>query len=145
MTPTDTGPGAGKALGADGGGIAGRRSDVSTRESVQAQASATIVACDWTARESNTLRGFCTLRLPSGLVLHDCSVHQKGDRRWIGLPGRPALDSEGRQRTDPVSGKRVFMPCVSRADHTGAALWSRNRGLAVANAAGAGARRFIPA
>jgi hypothetical protein len=74
-----------------------------------------ITASDWVPRQSNTLRGFCNLRLPSGLVLRDCSVHQQGDRRWVGLPGKPQIDSEGRHRTD-AAGKRLYVPTVEIPD-----------------------------
>jgi hypothetical protein len=74
------------------------------------------VASDWVPRESNTLRGFCSLRLASGLVLRDVSVHQQGNRRWVGLPGKPQLDTEGRQRVDPSTGKKLYAPCVEIPD-----------------------------
>ena len=78
---------------------------------------ARIVALDWhpiTPRR-NTLLGFVSLQLPSGLVLRDCAVHQKGDRRWIGLPGKAQIDSDGRHRTD-ASGKRLYTPTVEIPD-----------------------------
>ncbi|HEY1430413.1 MAG TPA: hypothetical protein VGF39_02105 [Stellaceae bacterium] len=45
----------------------------------------------------NTLRGFCCVELPSGLVVRDISIHQKAGRWWASLPARPVLDAEGRQ------------------------------------------------
>ena len=75
-----------------------------------------ITAADWRPVTKNTLLGFLTLRLaPSGLVLRECSLHQKDDRRWIGLPGKPQLDAEGRQRADPTTGKRLYAPIVEIA------------------------------
>jgi hypothetical protein len=70
------------------------------------------VARDWRPVERNTLRGFLTLELPSGLGLRECSLHAQGDRRWIGLPGRPQLDADGRHRVDPDTGKRAYVPVV---------------------------------
>jgi hypothetical protein len=72
-----------------------------------------IVAEDWRPLDPprNTLGGFVSLRLPSGIVLRDCSLHVQGEKRWIGLPGRPQLDPEGRQRIDLV-GKKLFAPTV---------------------------------
>jgi hypothetical protein len=38
--------------------------------------------------EKNTLRGFLSLELPSGLILHDCTIHEKNGSRWVGLPAK---------------------------------------------------------
>jgi hypothetical protein len=43
-------------------------------------------AINWRLRESGALRGFFSLVLPSGMIVHDCQLFEKGDRRWIGLP-----------------------------------------------------------
>jgi hypothetical protein len=72
-----------------------------------------IATKDFQARVSNTLRGFVVLQLaPSGIVLHGCSYHEQGDRRWIGLPGKPQIDAEGRVRSDPETGKTLNVPVV---------------------------------
>jgi hypothetical protein len=72
-----------------------------------------IVASDWRPLEKNTLRGFFTLALsPSGLVLRECALHAKGDKRWIGLPSKPQIDAEGRHRIDPSTGKKAYSPVV---------------------------------
>jgi hypothetical protein len=68
-------------------------------------------ASGWRTLLSGTLQGFITLTLPSGLVLNDCTLHQKGNRRWIGLPGKPKLE-DGRHRIDPATGKRLYTPVV---------------------------------
>jgi hypothetical protein len=63
------------------------------------------------AQVSNTLRGFVVLQLaPSGIVLHGCSYHEQGDRRWIGL--KPQIDAEGSVRSDPETGKTLYVPVV---------------------------------
>jgi hypothetical protein len=73
-----------------------------------------ITASDWKSVEKGTLRGFCSLHLsPSGLVLRDCMLHHKADgSRWIGLPSRPQMTSEGTQRLDPKTGKPAWIPVV---------------------------------
>ena len=43
-------------------------------------------ASDWRGLERNTLRGFFRLTLPSGIQINDCTFHEKGESRWIGLP-----------------------------------------------------------
>jgi hypothetical protein len=70
------------------------------------------VARDWRKVERNTLQGFVTLVLPSSLVVHECSLHVQGSRRWVGLPGRPQLDADGRQRVDPTTGRKAYVPVV---------------------------------
>lgn len=48
-------------------------------------------------KTKNTLRAFFTLELDSGLHLNGCTLHQKGDKRWVGLPARPYTDKAGNQ------------------------------------------------
>lgn len=73
-----------------------------------------IVASDLKPIERNTLKAFLSLELrPSGLILRDCSYHRHPDgREWIGLPAKPQIDSEGRQRKDPATGKALYVPIV---------------------------------
>jgi hypothetical protein len=72
------------------------------------------------AVEKNTLRGFFTVTLPSGLVLHECALHEKGPERWVSLPAKPVLDADGRQRRDangkPRYAKVVEIPHKLRRD-----------------------------
>lgn len=75
-----------------------------------------IRASDFKTLERNTLRGFLTLTLePSGLVLRECSLHKMNEKEWIGLPGKPQLDKEGRHRTDD-KGKKLYVPVVELKD-----------------------------
>jgi hypothetical protein len=71
-----------------------------------------ITASNWRPVQRNTLQGFCTLTIePAGIVLHECSLHQKEGKRWIGLPGKPQIDRDGQQRKDP-NGKTLYTPIV---------------------------------
>jgi hypothetical protein len=45
-----------------------------------------IMVSDWKPLERDTLRGFCTASLPSGLILHDVSVHLSNDTWWHPRP-----------------------------------------------------------
>jgi hypothetical protein len=39
--------------------------------------------------EKNTLKGFADLQLTRvGLVLHDCTWHEKDGKEWVGFPAR---------------------------------------------------------
>ena len=77
---------------------------------------AVITAADWHGMVRGTLQGFLTLRLPSGMELRECSYHRQGDKRWIGLPGKPQIDQAGRHRVDPSTGKRLYVPTVAIPD-----------------------------
>jgi hypothetical protein len=94
---------------------------------------APIVATDWRAAENrSSVRGFVTLRLPSGLVLRDCTFHQQGERRWIGLPGKPQIDAEGRHRIAPTTGKRLYLPVIEIPDWRARARFQEEALLAIA-------------
>jgi hypothetical protein len=67
-------------------------------------------ASGWRPHSSGSLQGFFDLLLPSGLKLNDCTLHQQGEKRWIGLPGKPQLDQDGSARKDPATGKRLYTP-----------------------------------
>jgi hypothetical protein len=48
------------------------------------------------ARKSNTLCGFADVVLTNvQLEIREITLHQKGDRRWVGLPGKPQIDKNG--------------------------------------------------
>jgi hypothetical protein len=51
---------------------------------------------EWRPFEKNTLRGFLSLELPSGMILHGCTLNQKGESRWIGLPAKEYLKGSER-------------------------------------------------
>jgi hypothetical protein len=60
-----------------------------------------ITIVDWKPLTKNTPRGFFTAILPSGMVNHNLSVHEKGEARWIGLPAREWTDSQGVKQYTP--------------------------------------------
>jgi hypothetical protein len=45
----------------------------------------------------NSLRGFATVELPSGLAIADIAVHVHG-KAWASLPARPQINSDGTAR-----------------------------------------------
>lgn len=56
---------------------------------------ATFAISNWKTLERNTLRGFFTVAMPSGLILHNCSLHIKNTSRWVGLPSQKYTDKNG--------------------------------------------------
>jgi hypothetical protein len=87
-------------------------SDVATAAGLGGKPRQQMVATNWRPREQNTLRGSFDLLEASGQKLHDCTLHEKGAARWIALPSRPVLDSDGKVRIGP-DGKRLYVPSVS--------------------------------
>jgi hypothetical protein len=69
-----------------------------------------IAILSWTPRVAGTLRGHLCLRLPSGLVLNEISVHQRDGSWWLSMPSRPML-SHGVALRDPA-GKVRYAPAV---------------------------------
>jgi len=67
---------------------------------------------EFVAVERNTLRGFCRVRAPSGLVLHDVSVHRKDNSVWASPPSKPMLNRDGIQMKD-ANGKPLWSPIIS--------------------------------
>jgi hypothetical protein len=59
---------------------------------------------EWKSFEKNTLRGFVTAQMPSGVIFRGLMVHMKGDVRWISFPSR--------EYTDKTSGARRYAPFV---------------------------------
>jgi len=55
------------------------------------------VVSEWReCRKGDSLRGFLTLTLPSGMTLHDCSYHRREDgASWIGMPARQYTKQDG--------------------------------------------------
>jgi len=43
----------------------------------------------------NSLRGFCSVQLPNGLLIHDIPVLCSHGKYWATLPSKPMIDSAG--------------------------------------------------
>jgi hypothetical protein len=74
-----------------------------------------MVARDWRPLQKNTLLGFFSLELASGLVLRDCALHQKNDRRWVSLAAKLQLNPDGTPRIGD-KGKALYSPIVEIPD-----------------------------
>jgi hypothetical protein len=63
-----------------------------------------------------SMQGLVDLTLqPSGLLLRQCILHERGGARWLAMPARPVLDNEGRQVTD-VAGKKRYANFIDFVD-----------------------------
>jgi hypothetical protein len=53
--------------------------------------------------QKNTLQGFCDFELSRvGLVLKDCTLHEKNGKHWIAFPARSYQDKDGSTSWSPV-------------------------------------------
>jgi hypothetical protein len=75
--------------------------------------SAFIIIEDWKPVVRNTLLGFCRVRLPSSMVLHDVAVHTKAGRFWASPSSKPRLGRDGLQMRDAITDKPQWDQIVS--------------------------------
>jgi hypothetical protein len=54
-----------------------------------------ITVSNWKPLNHGGLRGFLTLTLPSGLIIHNCQLIEAGGKRWIGLPSLRFFRTDG--------------------------------------------------
>lgn len=73
---------------------------------------AMVVISGWKPREGNTLRGFFEAHLPSGMNLHECSLHHRDSKWWIAPASKPMLSKDGQALRDD-NGKIRYSPVVS--------------------------------
>jgi hypothetical protein len=71
----------------------------------------------------NTLRGFARVRMPSGMVLHDVSVHRKNDATWASPSSKPKIGRDGTVIKD-ADGKISYAPIVSFTTRDQRDRWS---------------------
>jgi hypothetical protein len=62
----------------------------------------TITLYNWKPLKNGSLRGFLTVILPSGLIIHHCQFLEVSGRRWIGLPSRRFRVADGSIKYDPI-------------------------------------------
>jgi DNA-binding cell septation regulator SpoVG len=78
---------------------------------------------EFTERRSNTLRGFATVEMASGLIFHDVSVHV-GDRgAWAMPPAKPRIGRDGTQMKD-ANGKGLWTPMIEFTSKSIRDKWS---------------------
>jgi hypothetical protein len=53
---------------------------------------------DWRSLEKNTLRGFFSAQLPSGLIIHEMMLHEKGESQWIAFPAKEWINPAGEKK-----------------------------------------------
>jgi hypothetical protein len=77
----------------------------------------------WRPVHKGSLRGFATVTLPSGLILHDVSIHISHSKPWASPPFKPRLDQNKRQIT--LDSKLQWDPVVTFRNKEVRDNWSR--------------------
>ena len=57
-----------------------------------------IIITEWKPYSKNTLVGFFSATLPSGLILHDLMLHDRNGARWVAFPSREWKDAQGEKQ-----------------------------------------------
>ncbi|MGC1416881.1 MAG: hypothetical protein WA817_16465 [Candidatus Acidiferrum sp.] len=57
---------------------------------------------DWKAFQKGALKGFFTVHLPSGMVIHHCGLFEKNGARWIALPAKKYTSASGKVSWNPI-------------------------------------------
>jgi hypothetical protein len=72
---------------------------------------------------AGALIGFVDVTLPSGMILHRCSIFTKDDKAWASPPSKQVISRDGTiQRT--ADGKTRYEPTVSFKDRWTQERWS---------------------
>jgi|SRR5579875_2621000 len=66
---------------------------------------------DWKPINRGSLIGFCTVTMPSGIVLRDVAIIQSDTSLWASPPAKPMVDKDGYVVEDNA-GKRRYVPIV---------------------------------
>jgi hypothetical protein len=62
----------------------------------------------------NSLLGFARVRMPSGVVFHDVSIHNSNGTYWASPSAKPQIGRDGTQLKG-TNGKPLYVPVVSFA------------------------------
>jgi len=66
---------------------------------------------EWRPMPRNSLRGFATIELPSGLTIADVSIHVSHGKAGASLPAKPKINSDGTARRGD-DGKVIYSPIL---------------------------------
>jgi hypothetical protein len=86
-------------------------------------ATTTFAVEEFNAVIRNTLRGFCKVRLPSGMIIADVAVHVRDGRAWASPPSKPMLNRDSVQMKG-ADGKPLWSPIISFASRELSNRWS---------------------
>jgi DNA-binding cell septation regulator SpoVG len=123
MRPTRSGPGTLAGAAEAEGNITARRFSPNTEKELGAAHAApwrdkpALLRCmvlrSFRPLLKGALRGFATIELPIGLVIHDIPVLLGKNGPWATLPAKPRLSHDGRQIRD-ANGKAAYAAVLDR-------------------------------
>jgi|SRR6516162_473803 hypothetical protein len=61
-----------------------------------------ILITAWKPHSKNTLTGFVSCVLPSGMIVHGLTIHRKNDARWVGMPSKEWINDQGAKQYTPI-------------------------------------------
>jgi len=65
--------------------------------SAESNRQASFVATNWKPFQKGAMRGSFSVRLPSGLIVHDIALFEKGASRWIAMPRQRYKSKDGQE------------------------------------------------
>lgn len=71
----------------------------------------TVKVSDWKPINRGALLGFCTVTMPSGMILREVSIFQSDTSLWASPPSKPMIDKDGYVVTDNA-GKRRYVTII---------------------------------
>ncbi|MEE3502640.1 hypothetical protein [Acidiphilium acidophilum] len=77
---------------------------------------------EWKPMHRNSMRGFMTATMPSGMILHDIVIHG-GETPWAAPPSKPMVGRDGVAMKD-AAGKARYSPIISFTDKATREKWS---------------------
>jgi hypothetical protein len=85
--------------------------------------STTVHIRDWHELRRNSLLGFATVELPSGMVIADVTIHVSHGKPWASPPSRPMMGRNGLALRD-AAGKIRYQPVIEFRDRDTRTRWS---------------------
>ena len=85
--------------------------------------SAAFQITDFKSIRSGALVGFCDVHLPSGMILHRCSIFCKDDKAWASPPSKQVIGRDGSVARS-ADGKVRYEATVSFQDRWTQERWS---------------------
>ena len=82
-----------------------------------------MIVSDFKPIRAGAMRGFADVHLPSGMILHRCSIFAKDGKAWASPPSKQVIGRDGTvQKT--ADGKTRYEPTVSFVDRATQERWS---------------------
>jgi hypothetical protein len=78
---------------------------------------------DFRPLRRNSLIGFAKVELPSGIIIHDCTILICEHGAWASPPSKPQIDRDGNAIKDP-SGKIKYSPIIEFSGRQVRDRWS---------------------